>query len=60
MNPATPSSWPPNVDVLCVGLACYDLIFTVDHHPGPDEKARASAFMGCGGGTAANAAVAAA
>lgn len=49
-----------HVDVLCVGLACYDLIFTVDHHPGPDEKARASAFMGCGGGTAANAAVAAA
>ncbi|MBO9392441.1 PfkB family carbohydrate kinase [Caldilinea sp.] len=60
MNLATPSSQPQNVDVLCVGLACYDLIFTVDHHPGPDEKARASAFMGCGGGTAANAAVAAA
>jgi len=49
-----------NVDVLCVGLACYDLIFTVDHHPAPDEKARASAFIGCGGGTAANAAVTAA
>lgn len=48
------------VDVLCVGLACYDLIFSVDHHPAPDEKARASAFMSCGGGTAANAAVAAA
>ncbi len=47
-------------DVLCVGFACYDLIFTVDHHPGPNEKARASAFLGCGGGTAANAAVAAA
>jgi len=60
MNLATLSSQPQNVDVLCVGLACYDLIFTVDHHPGPDEKARASAFMGCGGGTAANAAVAAA
>jgi sulfofructose kinase len=47
-------------DVLCVGFACYDLIFTVDHHPAPNEKTRASAFLGCGGGTAANAAVAAA
>lgn len=43
-------------DLLCVGFACYDLIFTVDHHPGPDEKTRANAFIGCGGGTAANAA----
>lgn len=48
------------IDVLCVGHACYDLIFTVDHHPGPDEKARANAFVSCGGGTAANAAVTAA
>jgi sulfofructose kinase len=47
-------------DVLCVGFACYDLTFAVDHHPGADEKARARAFLGCGGGTAANAAVAAA
>jgi sulfofructose kinase len=47
-------------DVFCVGFACYDLVFTVDHHPAPNEKARASAFLGCGGGTAANAAVAAA
>lgn len=51
---------PQEVDLLCVGHACYDLVFTVDHHPEPDEKARASAFVGCGGGTAANGAVAAA
>lgn len=51
---------PIDIDVLCVGLACYDLVFTVDHHPAPDEKARANAFISCGGGTAANAAVAAA
>ena len=51
---------PWQSDVLCVGHACYDLVFAVDHHPGPDEKARASAFVSCGGGTAANAAVAAA
>lgn len=50
----------PNFDVLCVGHACYDLIFAVDHHPGPDEKARARAFISCGGGTAANAAMTAA
>ena len=51
---------PHQIDVLCVGHACYDLVYTVDHHPAPDEKARASAFVSCGGGTAANAAVAAA
>lgn len=50
----------PEVDLLCIGHACYDLVFAVDHHPEPDEKARASAFVSCGGGTAANAAVAAA
>lgn len=49
-----------HVDLLCVGHACYDLIFTVDHHPAPDEKARASAFTSCGGGNAANAAITAA
>jgi sulfofructose kinase len=48
------------VDVLCVGHACYDLVFLVDHHPGPDEKSRADAFLNCGGGTAANAAMTAA
>ena len=48
------------MDVLCVGHACYDLVFTVDRHPGPDEKARARGFVSCGGGTAANAAMTAA
>jgi sulfofructose kinase len=47
-------------DVLCVGHACYDLVFTVDHHPAANEKARASGFVSCGGGTAANAALTAA
>lgn len=44
-------------DVLCVGFACYDLTFSVDHHLGPDEKGRATGLIGCGGGLAANAAV---
>jgi sulfofructose kinase len=30
----------------------------VDRHPGPDEKSVATGFLGCGGGPAANAAVA--
>lgn len=47
-------------DVLCVGFACYDLTFSVDHHLGPDEKTRATGLIGCGGGLAANAAVTAA
>jgi sulfofructose kinase len=46
-----------NVDVLCVGHASYDLIFSVDHHPAEDEKISAVGFVGCGGGPAANAAV---
>jgi sulfofructose kinase len=45
------------IDVLCVGQASYDLVFSVSHHPGPDEKSVASLFTGCGGGPAANAAV---
>lgn len=49
-----------HVDLLCIGHACYDLIFTVDHHPAADEKARASTFTSCGGGNAANAAITAA
>ena len=44
------------VDVLCVGHASYDLIFTVDYHPKSDEKVFAHDFLGCGGGPAANAA----
>ncbi len=45
------------VDVLCVGHASYDLIFSVDHHPNNDEKISANVFLSCGGGPAANAAV---
>lgn len=47
-------------DVLCVGHASYDLVFSVPRHPAADEKIFADAFIGCGGGPAANAAVAAA
>lgn len=45
------------VDVLCVGAGTYDLVYSVDHHPNPDEKIRADSFLGCGGGPAANGAV---
>jgi sulfofructose kinase len=41
-----------------VGHASYDHVFSVAHHPGPDEKLFADALTGCGGGPAANAAVA--
>ncbi len=46
------------VDVICIGHASYDLVFSVPHHPGPDEKCTALGFIACGGGPAANAAVA--
>jgi sulfofructose kinase len=46
-----------NVDVLCVGHASYDLIFSVNQHPGADEKIVAENLLSCGGGPAANAAV---
>jgi sulfofructose kinase len=47
-----------NVDVLCIGHASYDLVFSVPHHPAEDEKIFAHGFVDCGGGPAANAAVA--
>ncbi len=46
-----------NIDVLCVGHASYDLVFSVDHHPAENEKTVADSFIACGGGPAANAAV---
>ncbi len=46
-----------NVDVLCVGHASYDLIFSLSRHPGADEKIVADNLLSCGGGPAANAAV---
>lgn len=47
-------------DVLCVGHASYDLVFSVPYHPNQDEKIVADNLLGCGGGPAANAAVTAA
>ena len=46
------------VDVCCVGYACTDISFHVSHHPKADEKLRALDMHTCGGGPAANAAVA--
>lgn len=46
-----------SIDVLCVGAGTYDLVYSVDHHPQADEKIRATSFIGCGGGPAANAAI---
>ncbi len=45
-------------EVFCVGMACYDVIFSVDDHPKADEKIFARQCLGSGGGPAANAAVA--
>jgi sulfofructose kinase len=45
------------IDVLCVGATSYDFVFWADRSPGSDEKTTASAFVRCGGGPAANAAV---
>lgn len=46
------------VDVLCAGHASYDLVFAVPENLLPDDKSVATAFVRCGGGPAANAAVA--
>ncbi|WKJ88824.1 PfkB family carbohydrate kinase [Methylomonas montana] len=51
------SATPTPLDVLCVGHASYDLVFSIPHHPGADEKMVADSLLGCGGGPAANAAV---
>jgi sulfofructose kinase len=45
------------LDVLCLGHASYDLVFSVSQHPAADEKAVADSLLSCGGGPAANAAV---
>jgi len=44
------------VDVLCIGLACWDLNFQVDHTPESNEKVVATDLISEGGGPAANAA----
>ena len=46
------------IDVLCAGYACVDINFKASHHPGADEKLRATDMHTCGGGPAANAAFA--
>jgi sugar/nucleoside kinase (ribokinase family) len=46
--------------VLCVGLTTLDTVYTVAHHPGPDEKITAARQDLSAGGPAANAAVTAA
>ncbi len=46
-----------DIDVLCVGHASYDLVFSVPKHPAEDEKTVADSFIVCGGGPAANASV---
>ncbi|PKM11421.1 MAG: carbohydrate kinase [Gammaproteobacteria bacterium HGW-Gammaproteobacteria-3] len=46
-----------DIDVLCVGHACYDLVFSVAAHPAEDEKIFADNLVAGGGGPAANAAV---
>lgn len=51
---------PKIIDVLCIGHASYDLIFSVTKHPKEDDKIFAENFQSCGGGPAANAAVMAA
>lgn len=60
--PSQEEACPPplDVDVLCLGIACYDLIFSVDRHIGADEKMKATELTACGGGLAANAAMTAA
>ncbi len=49
---------PLKVDVLCIGHACYDLTFSIKSHPQSDEKIFADNLLECGGGPAANAAIA--
>lgn len=46
-----------DMDVLCIGHACYDIIFSVSHQPAANEKMLADASYHFGGGPAANAAV---
>ena len=40
--------------VLCVGLVCLDIIYSVDHYPKEDEDIRASGQKWAKGGNAAN------
>jgi len=44
------------MDILCVGHAAYDLIFSLDHFPVENTKYPVDSLVECGGGPAANAA----
>ena len=55
-RPSMLSDLDPPHDVLCVGLVCVDLLLEVPHHPGTDEKLRASSRLVAPGGPAAVAA----
>jgi len=45
--------------IVCLGIVCMDIIMRVSAHPTPDTKSVASQSYTCGGGNAANSAVAA-
>jgi sulfofructose kinase len=47
-----------SIDVLCVGMASYDLIFRVDRPLTEDDKSAASSLTQSGGGPAASASIA--
>lgn len=47
-----------DIDLLCIGASSFDLTLAVPYHPAPDEKMVADSLLACGGGPAANAAVA--
>jgi sulfofructose kinase len=47
-----------NIDVLCVGMASYDLLFTVNRPLSEDDKSAASSLTQSGGGPAASASIA--
>lgn len=57
MNTPCPTIESRAVQVLCIGHASYDLVFSVPRHPEADEKIFAESLISCGGGPAANAAV---
>lgn len=55
-----PNIQTKTLDLLCIGHASYDQVFSIAHHPASDEKMQADNLLSCGGGPAANAAVTAA
>lgn len=46
------------LDVLCIGYACWDITATLDHYPLADDKTTAQSTRQEGGGPAANASIA--